>query len=503
VAGPVIVPVSSERGSDTHRIFLAVAKGPAEGLSGYISDCVLYEFNDRGKPVSMVKLPYMISGPQRAVRKDSVVWKCQDDALVCTSATEHTYRGGGPGGPDLLTRISWLRRITSSQPDAWLAADPASDAVAFGRTHAFCLPSGGYISKPHDHVYHFPLSAIGLDDGAEQACTLHVPFAGEAPVPGTNYSMRGTGEEAKIHTHGPYLLGITQLRLVDGILEITLGSAAVRFDLHELDFLRPQAASRQDDQAIAAWVRALGDVNKRDKEGNTPLYNVSGDVDSRRVKALLKAGADVKAKMKTGWTPLMSAACSGTAEVVQLLIDAGSDVNARDGNCGGQTVLIWAARGSREQKKKVQALLKANADPKATSENGWNALIWAAHAGELPCVELFVEQGVDVNADTKDGTTALMAGAGQSDNSSIVPVLLKAGADVHARDKKCRTPLMHAAMQGSPENIRALIAAGADLDVKDDSGKTALDLTRNSNYFGAWIRTRVLEAAKAQKKGRK
>jgi ankyrin repeat protein len=127
----------------------------------------------------------------------------------------------------------------------------------------------------------------------------------------------------------------------------------------------------------------------------------------------------------------------------------------------------------------------------------------AAGHGQLPCVELLLEAGLDVNASTKDGRTALMMGAGQNSLLAIVPVLLKAGADVRARDSQGRTPLMFAADHGSVENIQALLGAGADVAATDKDGKTALDLARQPNYVGALSKTKVLEAAIAQKKVQK
>ena len=59
--------------------------------------------------------------------------------------------------------------------------------------------------------------------------------------------------------------------------------------------------------------------------------------------------------------------------LVDLLIAAGCDLNAADQNCGGQTVLMWAARSGREAKRKIGLLLKAGADPMRTSVDGYKA----------------------------------------------------------------------------------------------------------------------------------
>jgi ankyrin repeat protein len=54
--------------------------------------------------------------------------------------------------------------------------------------------------------------------------------------------------------------------------------------------------------------------------------------------------------------------------------------------------------------------------------------------------------------------------------------LLAAGAAIDARDETGRTPLMLAAHAGNRSLVAALLAAGADVDASDDGGWTAISL---------------------------
>ena len=85
--------------------------------------------------------------------------------------------------------------------------------------------------------------------------------------------------------------------------------------------------------------------------------------------------------------------------------------------------------------------------------------------------------GVDVNAESSLGMTALMCAAEYNPNPEVITVLLKAGADVNAQDKYGTTPLMFAAKNiwEHPEVITILLDAGADGKAKNDQGKTAFD----------------------------
>ena len=56
----------------------------------------------------------------------------------------------------------------------------------------------------------------------------------------------------------------------------------------------------------------------------------------------------------------------------------------------------------------------------------------------------------------------------------VVSRLLKSGADVNARDERGRTALVLACRQGHTDIVRELVKHGSDVDVKDNSGWTPL-----------------------------
>ena len=62
-----------------------------------------------------------------------------------------------------------------------------------------------------------------------------------------------------------------------------------------------------------------------------------------------------------------------------------------------------------------------------------------------------------------------------------IEALLKAGADVAARDKDGKTPLILAAWDNkNPEVIEVLLKAGANAKAKDKKGKTAVDHAKDN-----------------------
>jgi ankyrin repeat protein len=146
--------------------------------------------------------------------------------------------------------------------------------------------------------------------------------------------------------------------------------------------------------------------------------------------------------------------------VVQGLLQRGFDPNTV--NPEGVPALMLAVR---EPSLKVAELLAAHPDTKTEVRNAKDesVLMLAALKGYLPLVQKLVDNDADVN---KTGWTPLhyAASAGQV---NIVEYLLEQSAYIDAESPNGTTPLMMAAMYGSPEAVKVLIQAGADLHQKN------------------------------------
>ena len=93
---------------------------------------------------------------------------------------------------------------------------------------------------------------------------------------------------------------------------------------------------------------------------------------------------------------------------------------------------------------------------------------------DLPKIRALLKEGADPNAqDGKSGDMALhLACDSESDPTKVVEILLRAGANVHARNGRGQTSLHNAITH--PLIVYALFAAGAGLNVKDNTGLTPL-----------------------------
>lgn len=100
-------------------------------------------------------------------------------------------------------------------------------------------------------------------------------------------------------------------------------------------------------------------------------------------------------------------------------------------------------------------------------------LIDAVKANDVAAVRALLGKKVDVNAVQADGTTALHW-AVEEDALEIVPLLIRAGANVKATNRYGASPLWLASLNGNARTIEMLLEAGADPSAASDEGETAL-----------------------------
>ena len=251
------------------------------------------------------------------------------------------------------------------------------------------------------------------------------------------------------------------------------------------------AIRKGDAVAVIASLKAGADVNAKDKKGQTPLqlvvtfHNTANT--SGVISALLKAGADVNAKDGDGWTPLHRAAVSKDPAVVAALLKAGADVNAKDGD--GWTPLSRAMVS--ENSALVAALLKAGADVNAKDEKGRTPLGQAVESRNPAVVAALLKAGAGMTLGLRQVVLSL-GGCGDWGHVEFFKTVtvakvtrcLRFGANPNARDKEGYTPLHRAVMSfsGDQTAILALLKAGADVNARDViDGNTPLHLAKSSD----------------------
>ncbi len=114
---------------------------------------------------------------------------------------------------------------------------------------------------------------------------------------------------------------------------------------------------------------------------------------------------------------------------------------------------------------------------KLKGEWGWTALHCAVSTKTISMVNLLVAQGAEVDARDNNGETVLFQIADIiPEYTDIMLLLLKAGADINAKNTWGRTPLHETAIYGDYLAAQFLIDHGAEVNSKDNNGLTPLHI---------------------------
>ena len=196
------------------------------------------------------------------------------------------------------------------------------------------------------------------------------------------------------------------------------------------------------------------DVNKRDAEGNTPLYYACLKGFRDIVNLLLDNDADVFVFNNLSETPLHAASRSGNKEIIGKLVQYGAELDATDNE--GRTPLIRLLENRRTDT--AMFLIEQGADTEIADNTGHKAIDYATAHGLREVVERL---STGSTADTH-GNTPLHQAAfnGQSE---IVRSLLSTFPDMtDATNDDGETPLIIACMKGNLAVAKLLLDAGAD-----------------------------------------
>lgn len=246
--------------------------------------------------------------------------------------------------------------------------------------------------------------------------------------------------------------------------------------------------------------------------GNSVLVEAARQNSPEVVRLLVEAGANVNEPVGEEF-PLFAALQQNCFDTVKILLELGADASlvstsgrsalhrillrtegvaryARANQLKGEGVKPCQDRLTLEEQMKV--LLKAGANPNARALDGLTPLMAAAAVRKLEMVRVLLEAGADVNARSENGVTALLqvlrresvpAAFHPSPSSEVIRLLIAYRADVNVscEEEFCggnlsigETALLLAVRFQDAESVRLLLEAGANTEVSDARGRTAL-----------------------------
>lgn len=190
----------------------------------------------------------------------------------------------------------------------------------------------------------------------------------------------------------------------------------------------------------------------------------------------------------------------GDTEIVRQFLEVQPDLTRWGSN---DTFLDTACRNGNEEILKM--LIEHGADVNLYCD-GCNPLMTASDYGKVDCVKILLNHGAKINDQNDKGFTCLHV-AVNATQTEVMKILLNKGADTTMTDKEGNTPL-HIAVKSiisllialrqididnGHENtnnpipddfadmVRLLVQAGADHNVRNNEGKSAMDIAMDNN----------------------
>lgn len=271
--------------------------------------------------------------------------------------------------------------------------------------------------------------------------------------------------------------------------------------------------------AVAEGCFPLCDSNTWKSARCGALCNVDfwKDASAAEIQEILENGRFVNADVMQGWEPIYFAAKFGTAEGVLALLEAGADPNGHAQESGNEPPLISVLSPEHSQFRDVisanniratnlftlhenqlihqpanyfryhkvfneaeihritpiiSALILTGAEINIRGTNGQTPLLNSLKYGATEITRMLVEAGADVNMAGDTGSSPLHHAITLVDGATVAEILIDAGADIDQLSVWGDTVLSNAVSSRNIDLIKIIIAAGVNINLKNEDGKT-------------------------------
>ena len=249
------------------------------------------------------------------------------------------------------------------------------------------------------------------------------------------------------------------------------------------------AASRGHDEIVRLLAAHGAKVNRRNRFGSSPLLEACDKGHPEVIRTLVELGADINMPHNNGSTVLLAAAVRRDVKVIRVLLELGADGEVK--NFDGWSARSWVQSeanpalmevfgiGRSDSKSKV-GVQNEQGDAAKSEDRGtsvlvvndalWIALMRAASNGDVRAVRELAEGGVEVNGQSPNGTTAIIA-ATKNGRVDAVFELLDLGADPMLADADGMDALAWAQKRNHDQIVEGLKQRGVTCPSDGSAGE--------------------------------
>jgi ankyrin repeat protein len=225
------------------------------------------------------------------------------------------------------------------------------------------------------------------------------------------------------------------------------------------------------------------DLNLKDKEHKTILYTIVEQLNTTEVevpqeeyellfKELLERKVDINCQDREGNTVLIEAIINKQTEIADKLINYPYvDLNITN-NEGKSALMVAYEMNDFTSLNKMIHSNKAEINAMDINQN--TLMLQSLKDDNFELFSLLLSHGADLNLQYQDGMTLLMIALNLAKKRFIAKIFEYPDFNVDIQDNNGLTALMHAINNNDIKVVAALIKCGADVNIEDNKGDSAI-----------------------------
>jgi ankyrin repeat protein len=250
------------------------------------------------------------------------------------------------------------------------------------------------------------------------------------------------------------------------------------------------------------------DINSKDKQGNNALMASVAFMYSDVIQNVLTDLKELSILSETEYCDYVQNTKKNSKEIMEYLVDNGVDldnanskgintfmlaveendietanylaekgINISQVDTNGNNALLLAAQSSNLNA--VSFLLDLDMDPNATNNDGKTPLMYAIETGNFDMINLLLSnKKTNIRISDNNGKSALMYACEYGYIKVITDLITKYSANINDLDTQGNTPLVYAVISGNIPVVNILNSLGADKEIQNKKGFTALDIAK-------------------------
>ncbi|MEM9547160.1 MAG: ankyrin repeat domain-containing protein [Bacteroidota bacterium] len=196
--------------------------------------------------------------------------------------------------------------------------------------------------------------------------------------------------------------------------------------LHSISF------NHKDVSLVDFFADRCVNVNQKDKDGNTALFNAIRGRNNDMISKLLSLTDDIDYQNHAGMSALLFAARSNEMSVMKMILDNNPDINVKDAQSRNAITHLFDVYSDRKRQlfdDQMEYFLGQGLEPTVNKMDGTNILHLAVNKRSIYLIDRAVQLGADINRRNRDGLTPLHLAAMTSTDEQMLRKLLEYGAD--------------------------------------------------------------------------